>query len=110
RASSDIPGHIRFMYFVPEEITVPVAAGMTAPVSPVATALPTLRLNRFLTKKRARKERSPAATGVSTQPAIMPLIVLNFISFTPLIRPMPIIEPTITCEDETGTRGIGGRP
>ena len=53
---------------------------------------------------------TPAMTGVVIHPNAIPPNNLKLILYIPLYIPIPIIQPTITCELDTATIGIGGRP
>ena len=48
--------------------------------------------------------------GVATHPAEISPSILKLMFLTPLYNPIPITQPIITCEEDTGTIGIGGRP
>lgn len=51
-----------------------------------------------------------AITGVVSQPLAIPPSTLKFIFLAPFRMPIPRMAPTMTCELETGTRGIAGSP
>jgi hypothetical protein len=61
-------------------------------------------------KKRRKNVSNPDATGEIIQPRPISPSTLKLIFRAPLYNPIPRIHPTITCELETGTMGIGGRP
>jgi hypothetical protein len=73
-------------------------------------AVPTLRPNTFFIKKSRKNVSKPDATGDIIHAIPISPNTLKLIFLAPLYRPIPRIQPTITCELETGTIGIGGRP
>ena len=98
-------------YFIISEV---FASGENAvisdPVPPSIFLCPTSILNIFFTKNREKKVRKPDITGVAIHPRAISPSSLKFIFLMPLYSPIPITHPTITCELETGTIGIGGSP
>jgi hypothetical protein len=67
-------------------------------------------LKIFFMKKSKKNVNKPDATGDTTHARAISLSTLKLMFLAPLYKPIPRMQPTITCELETGTIGIGGRP
>jgi hypothetical protein len=61
-------------------------------------------------KKSRKNVNNPEATGEIIQAMPISPSTLKLIFRAPLYNPIPRIHPTMTCELDTGTIGMGGRP
>ena len=61
-------------------------------------------------KKSKKNVKTPEITGEATHARPISPSILKLIFLAPLYKPIPRIQPTMTCELETGTIGIGGSP
>src|SRR5664280_883518 len=86
-----------------------LVAGTETPEGSLALD-PTFITKIFFIKKSKMNVSKPDATGDIIQPRPISPSILKLIFRAPLYKPIPRIHPTITCELETGTIGMGGRP
>src|SRR5664280_2123300 len=98
---------------MPETSTCPysdnLTAGTDAPTGSPAFD-PTFIPKIFFIKKSNMNVSKPDARGEMIHPRPISPRTLKLIFRAPLYKPIPKIQPTITCELETGTMGMGGRP
>jgi len=66
--------------------------------------------NTFCTIKRAIKAKKKAITGAAIQAKDTLPNILYRIFLPPFTKPIPTTAPTITWVEDTGTRGMGGKP